>query len=58
MYATGGALGLAQVMDSGPAAGGPIGMGLSETLQVNRGLGTGPLGTHNCQWSGPTPKSA
>lgn len=44
------------VQDSGPAGGGATGLGLGETLQVNRGAagtGTGPLGTHNCEYDAP-----
>jgi hypothetical protein len=57
MYATSGTSGQAVVQDSGPAAGGQIGLGLSEFLGVSRsvngvspapGSGTGPLGTHAC----------
>lgn len=53
MYGPASPQGLPQVMDSGPAAGGAIGMGLSEKLLQARtgpGLGTGPLGTHDCDW--------
>jgi hypothetical protein len=43
------------IQDSGPASGGLAGLGLSELLQVNRSpttsTGTGPLGTHNCDYS-------
>ena len=43
--------GLATVMDSGAAGGGPIGYGLSEKLLQARSYpGTGPLGTHDCDW--------
>lgn len=54
MYMPGAPQGLATVMDSGPAAGGGPGYGLSETLQINRGPGSGPFGTHNCKYDGPT----
>lgn len=50
------------VMDSGPASGGGVGVGLSEQLLVARGTGTppfigqgsGPLGTNWCDYDGPT----
>ena len=54
MYMPGAPQGLATVMDSGPAAGGGPGYGLSETLQINRAPGTGPFGTHNCDYDSPT----
>lgn len=59
MYSTsGGAGSQAVAVDSGPAGGGQVGLGLSETLQVNRSplanSGTGPLGAHNCLYSAPT----
>ena len=52
-YLPSGQGGLATVMDSGGAGGGPIGFGLSEKgLQARTppGQGTGPLGTHDCDW--------
>lgn len=50
------------VVDSGPAGGGAIGLGISELLVTARGpgagpyagLGTGPDGTINCTYDGPT----
>ena len=51
MYLPSGPQGLAAVMDSGPAGGGPIGYGLSEKLLQARSPGTGPDGTHDCDWS-------
>jgi hypothetical protein len=61
MYVPGSGSSFAQVMDSGyasglSAAGTQTGAGFSETLQINRGMpgsGTGPLGTHNCEYSAP-----
>lgn len=49
----GGALqsGLASAMDSGPASGGTVGLGLSELLLQQRTTGTGPDGTNLCDWS-------
>lgn len=49
------------VQDSGPAAGGPIGLGFSELLLAARGTGnaphvaqgSGPLGTNFCDYDGP-----
>lgn len=45
------------IQDSGPAGGGLPGLGLSESLQVNRSAttstGSGPLGTHDCDYSAP-----
>ena len=51
----------AMVQDSGPAGGGPTGLGLSELLLQARGpgpgpyagLGSGPLGTNLCSYDGP-----
>lgn len=56
------------VVDSGPASGGGVGLGINELLQVNRSgngdttapytsNGTGPLGTHNCFYDAPTTNS-
>jgi hypothetical protein len=50
------------VQDSGPASGGPIGLGLAEQLLTVRGTGTapyanagtGPLGTNWCDYDAPT----
>lgn len=50
------------VMDSGPASGGGVGVGLSEQLLVARGTGTapfiaqgsGPFGTNWCDYDAPT----
>lgn len=50
------------VQDSGPAAGGPLGLGFSELMLAARGTGsaphvaqgTGPLGTNYCDYDGPT----
>jgi hypothetical protein len=50
VYMPAGPQGAAQVMDSGPAAGGPIGTGLSEKLLQAKGPGTGPDGTHDCDY--------
>lgn len=56
MYSPGGGF-QAVIQDSGPASGGPQGLGLSELLQVNQssvaGTGTGPLGTHECHYDAP-----
>lgn len=59
-----GSFGQAIITAAGPAAGGGLGLGLNEFLQVNQGAslssvppfaatGSGPLGTHNCSYSGP-----
>jgi hypothetical protein len=50
------------VQDSGPASGGPVGIGLSELDMIARGTGTapyagqgsGPYGTIDCKYDGPT----
>jgi hypothetical protein len=42
------------LQDQGPAGSFSLGQGLSETLQVNRAAGTGPLGTHNCSYDQPS----
>jgi hypothetical protein len=61
MYVRGGGYGQTVIQDSGPASGGAAGLGLSEFLQVNRsassGSGSGPLGTHDCNYSAPTTSS-
>ena len=49
------------IQDSGPAGGGPVGLGLSEGLYVARGTGTppyagqgtGPIGTNICDYDAP-----
>lgn len=51
----------AVVQDSGPAAGGPVGLGMGEGLYVARGVGTppyisqgtGPYGTNWCDYDAP-----
>src|ERR1039458_4897362 len=52
----------AAVQDSGPASGGMAGLGLSELLQVNpsptASTGTGPYGTHICNYSTPVNSGA
>ena len=57
MYVGAAGQGQAYLQDSGPASGGPPGIGLSETLQVSPSpysqTGTGPFGTHNCEYSAP-----
>lgn len=54
--------GQAVVQDSGPASGGPVGMGLSELLITSRSpnniypsanTGSGPLNTHLCMYDAP-----
>lgn len=62
MYVTGGSQSQTIVQDSGPAAGGVNGLGISELLRVARGTGTppyagqgtGPLGTNDCNYDAPT----
>ena len=48
--------GIAQ--DGGSAAGGGVGVGLSELLQVSRAPGTGPFATHNCFYDAAITNSA
>jgi hypothetical protein len=56
----------AVMQDSGPASGGGVGIGLSELLLTARGTGTppyagqgtGPYGTNNCDYDGPTTNAA
>jgi hypothetical protein len=65
MY-TGGSAGQPFIQDSGSAAGGPAGLGLSEFLMIARGTGvppyvaqgSGPLGTNWCSYDAPTTNSA
>src|SRR6185312_3194533 len=63
VYQTG-AFGQASALESAPASGGTTGQGINELLQINRGLtpasqapfagtGSGPLGMHDCRYSGP-----
>jgi hypothetical protein len=66
MYIQSGSSGQTIVQDSGSAAGGTKGLGLSEQLIVARGTGsppfasqgTGPLGTNWCNYDGPTDSAA
>lgn len=51
MYIGSGGNSQATLFDSGPAGGAAIGYGLSEKLLQARGPGTGPDGTHDCDWS-------
>lgn len=62
MYVQGGGVGAQPVIqDSGPASGGPIGLGISEQLLTIRGAGngpyanagTGPLATNWCDYDAP-----
>jgi hypothetical protein len=61
MYIAGPGMAQSTLVDSGPAGNFTQGQGISEMLQVNRGLtagqtqpaGSGPYGTHNCGYDQP-----